>query len=1765
MSQIDPLSHPPFAALHRSCLWFTYLARLSQTVVHQPNQPALRWVDVAASKVHAALPVLSVSQEYSYGELWHTACMLAAHFGDSGVQPGDRVLLVFPFTSLDFIVAFLACLLHGCVSCPAYPPDPRRSAAAVPKLQQSQRTLGARHALCNAQCAKWKAVSRLQPGVRWPSELQWISTTSTQQVAAADYKQHSALYQQIHAAILTRAAVCCQPSSQPQNLRLPGNAPALVQAAYMRALEAIQRSVHQPTHLAFIQHTSGSTSDPKGVMVHHAAFNNCIALMSCNYPHIAVDQLDPASGEPAMTVEQVRQFTWLPFYHDLGLVFGFLFPLHVRGVVHAMSPLDFMRYPASWVIGMSQFSANVSAAPNFAFNLVTRRWLLIPEHVRPKLQLSHVKDVLNAAEAVHQSTVDAFSAAFTPSGFSERAILPSYGQAEVVVFTCVEKAPRIVHNTQHAHLISCGSGYDQNLTSIVIVKPQRQEGAGEAVEVDWEEGSHKAGDNRVRLCDDNEVGEIWVSSCSMALGYWQDPERTAATFHNTLPSSAPDHLRLAPNGEVRCWLATGDLGCLEAGHLYITGRKKELIILQGVNVYPVDLEHSLLPFDQLRRGCCAALGLTAQEAMQAYKFRLLEQRGKKKLDDSQHGPSTALATEQLVLVAEVKDERMKNEPLHALVNGIVARIAAEHGHRVSAVCLMPPQALPKTTSGKLRRVLLRQQVIQYELSKAPLVVVSTGLTDGTGQSANSEQPQSNSGGAGVALAEVLLPPWDWTVPVEQRTVVIADSILQLIAEHSAIAHKQLVDEDVQLGDLGIDSMQSVTLLHSLRTHMQHSLTTAGLDDAQLAALDDLFSPTLLYEFTSVRALADHLASFSSNPVDANVSPTASGDSSSDFHVAVDIAQHLDTTSVTAADSSSMRTTQVSTSCYLLCSVGQFIALTAYWFWMLLCASYAFHVIALIFSRVSLLATLAVVPFVYLAFGLSLCCSVVLVKWTLLGRVRAGRHCVWGWFFLRWWLVDRYVAWTHLLILHHLQGTTLYRLFLIAMGCSSAYKADVLDTTSISDWDLVELGERCVVASDVVIQGHSLQGQWLLLSPVRLGYGVHVQHRATVVPAFTRIVQQKGAGPSPAVIETQSVIAAGHRGNSSPAIEQPGVRLAPPTAPSSPCILPIDVPPPTIAGAAKISICSLLRPPRGILCDSSHLYAEHVAVVLSVSVAYQVLLRLSHAMGLLSSELASDALSWPSATSFSAAVALPYSVLVFLVGPQWLAPFVFWLARPSLTTAEVQALLAAPTLFDWFRSTLLRSRFVLQLVLAAALSYLVYVWTLATVLTIWRLAVRFVIWTAASHDSVSAWYPLNGLVDGVQSAWAGAARRWSFSLSFVYSATSFHTWALRAMGASIGHEVILADTRQWEAPERVEVGARSFIGDLSSVQMQVYACELSNSLLPSVVLGKVSLGTNCLLGMLASIAPIPLSQSAAVLPHSAMIGAGSHFGLHAHQVIQKRRAAAAAPPSSTSSAALSTAAVLFGHSIMWRTGDTECPPWPLWFRLVYELLWPLLVSTVEMWLLVLALLPTATASLCLLDRYGFWWTALANCALGWLLWLSVVCLVVASRWLLLGRFCPSQHSLASHFFLRRLVFNHQLAFLRALGLETWQSTQLLVGLYRLLGANIGSLVVCNSILVTEPDLLDVGSCTSIDSQAVLFSHVVERGMMTLAHTVIGRACRVGQRAVLLCGSRMDDGVALAHSSVSMKGQHMRGQQLTKGGADLRGTHEYVGVPAICRRF
>jgi acyl transferase domain-containing protein/acyl-CoA synthetase (AMP-forming)/AMP-acid ligase II/acyl carrier protein len=393
--------------------------------------------------------------------------------------------------------------------------------------------------------------------------------------------------------------------------------------------------------LAFLQYTSGSTSAPRGVMVTHG---NLLHNLAC--------------------LRQVFQFssesigvTWLPHYHDMGLIGGLLQPLYVGGEMIVMPPSCFLQRPFRWLAALTRYRATTMVAPNFAYELCTQK---ISAEQRATIDLSTVKVALCGAEPVRPDTLAQFAVAFGPCGFREETFRPAYGLAEATLivsghseggapFTPSVLADELKQNRVRAaeegaagsrKLVGCGGvAPDLNVT---IVDP-----------------------DTLAPCAANRVGEIWVSGPSVAQGYWHKPTETQQTFGAHLASGEGPFLR------------TGDLGFLEQGGLFVTGRLKDLIIIRGSNHYPQDLEHTV---ERSHRALRAASGAA---------FSI----------DSD-------GAERLVIVQEV------NDPTAVSGEDSVAAIrrALTESHEVhpQAIVLIEPRSIPRTSSGKIQRFACRE-------------------------------------------------------------------------------------------------------------------------------------------------------------------------------------------------------------------------------------------------------------------------------------------------------------------------------------------------------------------------------------------------------------------------------------------------------------------------------------------------------------------------------------------------------------------------------------------------------------------------------------------------------------------------------------------------------------------------------------------------------------------------------------------------------------------------------------------------------------------------------------------------------------------------------------------------------------------------------------------------------------------------------------------------------------------------------------------------
>jgi acyl-CoA synthetase (AMP-forming)/AMP-acid ligase II len=390
--------------------------------------------------------------------------------------------------------------------------------------------------------------------------------------------------------------------------------------------------------IALIQYTSGSTGAPKGVVVNHTNLLRNEAAIRDAFGH---DSGTIVAG-------------WLPMFHDMGLIGNVLQPLYLGVPSILMDPLAFLQDPLRLLQLISQYHATTSGGPNFGYEVCVNR--IQPEDVAA-LDLSSWSLAYSGAEPVRMHTMRRFGAMFGRAGFRMEAFYPCYGLAEATLFVSgIDKratpsslrldATELAENrvrdvagdANMAEIVSCG--YPRRKHMLKIVDPQA-----------------------LRVCEDGQVGEIWVAGESVARGYLNQPELTREVFQATLSGD-----------EGRHYLRTGDLGFIRDGELYVSGRLKDLIIIRGMNHYPQDIEATASSAHaSLRVGCGAAFSI--------------EREGEP----------------QLVLVHEVTTDRFTPQEAEELVTRVRSAIARMHGLQLHDLVLVRARGVPKTSSGKLQR------------------------------------------------------------------------------------------------------------------------------------------------------------------------------------------------------------------------------------------------------------------------------------------------------------------------------------------------------------------------------------------------------------------------------------------------------------------------------------------------------------------------------------------------------------------------------------------------------------------------------------------------------------------------------------------------------------------------------------------------------------------------------------------------------------------------------------------------------------------------------------------------------------------------------------------------------------------------------------------------------------------------------------------------------------------------------------------------------
>jgi acyl-CoA synthetase (AMP-forming)/AMP-acid ligase II len=517
--------------------------------------------------------------------LHDAARALAVRLGEV-TRPGDRAMLVFP-PGLEFVVAFFGCLIAGVIAVPMM----------MPRRQSARDSSGAIMANCEPAIALTSSAFAIRGDLqeRFSREgLQWL-------------------------------AVDLDMASKPAAVDLP-----------LPAREDI----------AFLQYTSGSTSEPKGVAVSHG---NLLANL---------EMIRISLGN----TERSTYVNWVPLYHDMGLILNTLEALYVGALCVLMAPNAFTQRPLNWLRAISDYRAEVACCPNFGYDLCVSRYRA--EQMQG-VDLSSWKIALNGAEPVHAETIRQFIETFAGHGFDPRATFPAYGMAEATLL--ISGGHR-------------GAGHLTRDVSRAALQAHRAEAAADAADSQTLVGCGRALEGeRIAIVDPDtcarlpfdQVGEVWVNGGNVAGAYWNNPDATRAGLH----------ARIAGDDDGASWLRTGDLGFLDsAGELFITGRIKDLIIVRGINHYPQDIERTVQSaHSALRANCGAAFSVS-----------------------DEHGDET------LVVVQEV-ERTERNRIDGAEMKGLIREhVTGQHELFARHIVLIRPGTLPKTTSGKIQRSLARR-------------------------------------------------------------------------------------------------------------------------------------------------------------------------------------------------------------------------------------------------------------------------------------------------------------------------------------------------------------------------------------------------------------------------------------------------------------------------------------------------------------------------------------------------------------------------------------------------------------------------------------------------------------------------------------------------------------------------------------------------------------------------------------------------------------------------------------------------------------------------------------------------------------------------------------------------------------------------------------------------------------------------------------------------------------------------------------------------
>lgn len=531
-----------------------------------------------------------------YGQLLKIANNVAAGLYKQGLKPGQTVAIMLP-TQKEFFYAFFGVLLAGGIPVPIYPP---------------------------LRADRIEEYAFREAGILNNAEVRILIT----------FDKIEALAKLLRVFIKSLTTV----TTVDILLKVKDRAPAITL---------------QPHDPALIQYTSGSTSDPKGVLLsHHNLLSNIRAFGSA----INLSQTDVG-------------VSWLPLYHDMGLIGAWLGSLYHAFPLTVLSPISFINRPERWLWAIHYHRGTVSAGPNFAYELCVRK---IEDSAIQGLDLSSWRLALNGAEAVDPKTLERFSKKFTPFGFKPDALQPVYGLAESSVGLAI---PVLNRPARIDIILRKPFEKEQKAVSTKITSPEDSIATLEFVSCGQPIPDHdiRIVNEKGQELGDREIGSLHFTGPSAMLGYYRNTAATEAIYHDG-------------------WWDTGDFAYISEGEVFITGRKKDIIIKAGRNLYPQEIEAVTAEVGGVRKGCVIAFGAK----------------------DPKWG------TEKLVVVAETLETktRLRNQ----IISEIIEKISVVLGIPPDEVVLVPPRTLPKTSSGKLQRSLCKQSYLSGSLVKRGLPV-----------------------------------------------------------------------------------------------------------------------------------------------------------------------------------------------------------------------------------------------------------------------------------------------------------------------------------------------------------------------------------------------------------------------------------------------------------------------------------------------------------------------------------------------------------------------------------------------------------------------------------------------------------------------------------------------------------------------------------------------------------------------------------------------------------------------------------------------------------------------------------------------------------------------------------------------------------------------------------------------------------------------------------------------------------------------------------